>query len=39
VDAERAIREKIVEDIDRFVKGIGPRFPVNPEAINAMKDA
>ncbi|HET6429506.1 MAG TPA: C-terminal binding protein [Phycisphaerae bacterium] len=31
-DAERTIREKIVQDIDMFVNGTGPRIPVNPEA-------
>jgi len=31
-DAERTIREKIVQDIDMFVDGTGPRIPVNPEA-------
>jgi len=29
-DAERTIREKIVQDIDMFVAGTGPRIPVNP---------
>ena len=29
-DAERTIREKIVQDIDMFVNGTGPRIPVNP---------
>ena len=32
VDSERTIREKIVQDIDMFVDGTGPRIPVNPEA-------
>lgn len=33
-DAEQAIREKIVQDIDRFIDGAAPRIPVNPEALN-----
>jgi D-3-phosphoglycerate dehydrogenase len=32
VDAERTIREKIVQDIEMFIDGTGPRLPVNPEA-------
>ena len=35
IDAERTIREKIVEDIDRFIHGQPPRIPVNPEALEA----
>jgi D-3-phosphoglycerate dehydrogenase len=36
-DAERTIREKIVQDIDMFADGTGPRIPVNPEASRAQK--
>ncbi|MCG3178480.1 MAG: Glycerate dehydrogenase [Phycisphaerae bacterium] len=32
VDAERTIREKILQDIVMFLDGTGPRIPVNPEA-------
>ncbi len=34
-DAEQTIREKIVQDIDMFIQGTGPRIPVNPEAVKA----
>ena len=30
-EAGWSIREKIVEDVRRFVQGQGPRYPVNPE--------
>jgi len=30
-EARWRIREKIVEDVRRFLRGEGPRFPVNPE--------
>jgi D-3-phosphoglycerate dehydrogenase / 2-oxoglutarate reductase len=36
-DAERTIREKIVQDIDMFADGTGPRIPVNPEARKTQK--
>jgi len=38
-DASQTIREKILLDIDMFLKGTGPRFPVNPEALEKRKDA
>lgn len=38
-DAERTIREKIVQDIDMFADGTGPRIPVNPEALGAGRKA
>lgn len=34
VEAEFLIREKIVEDVHRFLKGERPRFPINGENIN-----
>ena len=37
-DAEQSIREKIVQDIDMFVDGSGPRIAVNPEALEVRKD-
>ena len=37
-DAERTIREKIIQDIDLFIDGTGPRLAVNPEAAAAAKD-
>ncbi|HNX26320.1 MAG TPA: C-terminal binding protein [Phycisphaerae bacterium] len=37
VDAERAIREKIVQAIDMFIDGSGPRIPVNPDAVKNRK--
>ncbi len=37
-DSQQSIREKIVQDIDMFVDGSGPRIPVNPEALKARKD-
>ena len=36
-DSDRTIREKIVQDIDRFLEGTGPRIPVNPEALEVRK--
>lgn len=36
-DAERSIREKIVQAIDMFLKGTGPRLPINPEAATKRK--
>ncbi len=36
-DAERSIREKIVQDIDMFSAGTGPRIPINPEALEVAK--
>jgi len=38
-DASQTIREKILLDIDMFLTGTGPRFPVNPEALEKRKDA
>ena len=35
VDAERTIRQRIVEDIDRFIAGQPPRIPVNLEDLRA----
>jgi D-3-phosphoglycerate dehydrogenase len=36
-DAEQTIREKIIQDIDMFINGTGPRIPVNPEALQSNK--
>lgn len=36
-DAEKSIREKIVQDIDMYAAGTGPRIPVNPEALEVSK--
>ncbi len=38
-DAEQTIREKIVQDIDMFCDGTGPRIPINPEVLDNRKDA
>jgi D-3-phosphoglycerate dehydrogenase len=37
-DAGQTIREKIVLDIDMYLDGTGPRYPVNPEALSVRKD-
>ncbi len=37
-DAEQTIREKIVQAIDMFIDGTGPRMPVNPEVFQTGKD-
>ena len=37
-DSEWSIREKIVQVIDMFLDGTGPRMPVNPEALVVGKD-
>ncbi len=37
-DSEWSIREKIVQVIDMFLDGTGPRMPVNPEALEVGKD-
>ncbi|RPI61073.1 MAG: C-terminal binding protein [Planctomycetaceae bacterium] len=34
-DAGQTIREKIMQDVDMFIDGTGPRCPVNPEAKKA----
>jgi D-3-phosphoglycerate dehydrogenase / 2-oxoglutarate reductase len=36
-DAEKSIREKIVQDIDLFAAGSPPRIAVNPEALEVAK--
>jgi len=33
-DAEQTIREKIVQDIDMFLDGAGPRIPINPDVLD-----
>ncbi len=38
-DAERTIREKILQDIFMFLDGTGPRIPINPEVLQQREEA